>query len=292
MLKKKSGRTQTQVLVVMSFKRKHEEEMEIKSKKAKPSFTITLTFSSWAENHPTMQKIGVYTPQKITKALIEGAKPTEVLNLQVECGVSTNEEAIFALLRRGYQAALGDTTALIEELMALPWDDHCFAYGKVMKKDVRSNLCFAKGMSQKANYQEKKGTVVDIDSLPHLAKLHTYISSLFPGFPFVIEGNLYHDITKCGIPAHGDRERPNGVVGVRLGASMQFELQAYHKKEHVGKRVSRLCDDGDIYFMTPKAAGYDCRKRLIPTFKHAAGLAGSKFLLFKIKKPKKKIVLN
>jgi hypothetical protein len=139
------------------------------------------------------------------------------------------------------------------------------------------------GFSQEAEIEKKKGRIYDIFKLPHLKQLYDLICELIPDFPFVIEGNYYHDVTKCGIPAHGDRERPTGVVGVRLGASLPFALQAYHEKRHVGTRLTKRIYGGDIYFMTPKAAGYDCLKSKIVTWKHAAGEEGTRYLQFKLK---------
>ena len=44
----------------------------------------------------------------------------------------------------------------------------------------------------------------------------------------------------------------------------------------MGNRVKLLLEHGDIYVMSEKATGFDCKKRDVFTLKHAAGCA--KFL--------------
>jgi hypothetical protein len=86
----------------------------------------------------------------------------------------------------------------------------------------------------------------------------------------VAEGNYYHDISHCGIGAHGDSER-NIVIGVRLGASMNLQYRWHYCNQGVGNIFEIILNQGDIYFMSSKAVGRDWKKQKIYTLRHAAG---------------------
>ena len=82
--------------------------------------------------------------------------------------------------------------------------------------------------------------------------------------------------------ADTDSERKM-VACVRLGASTPLHYQWFVQGAPVGDRVELLLNHGDFYIMSEKATGFDWKKRIIPTLRHAAGAA--KFL--KIVKKKK-----
>lgn len=98
-----------------------------------------------------------------------------------------------------------------------------------------------------------------------------------------IEGNLYYDITKCGIGFHGDSERMK-VIGVRLGEKMPLHYQWFQNSKPVGERIKLMLNDGDLYVMSEKATGNDWKKKKELTLRHAAGC--DKFLTIKEKTKK------
>ena len=75
--------------------------------------------------------------------------------------------------------------------------------------------------------------------------------------------------------ADTDSERKM-VACIRLGASTPLHYQWFVQGAPVGKRVKLLLNHGDFYIMSEKATGFDWKKRIIPTLRHAAG--ADKFL--------------
>ena len=97
---------------------------------------------------------------------------------------------------------------------------------------------------------------------------------------FVAEGNLYYDVKKTGIGFHGDAERRKVVAGNFCDKDVVRELNyiAYYLGKRVGRRFRMELRNGDMYIMIGGAAGTEWKKRLIVTFRHAAGITGSKYL--------------
>jgi len=92
------------------------------------------------------------------------------------------------------------------------------------------------------------------------------------------EGNYYFDINNCGVGFHGDDERKK-VIAVRLGATIPLHYQWVMQRKPIGKRVELSLKHGDIYVMSEKASGFDCRNKEKPILLHAAG--AKKFLTMK-----------
>ncbi len=86
------------------------------------------------------------------------------------------------------------------------------------------------------------------------------------------EGNHYFDVNKCGIGFHGDAERKK-VVAIRLcaGKCQPLHYQWFKNGKPIGKRAIIELGDRDFYVMSDKAVGWDWKKKLIPTLRHATG---------------------
>ena len=82
---------------------------------------------------------------------------------------------------------------------------------------------------------------------------------------------------KCGIPFHGDSERPD-VIGIVVSTvPKELHHQAYRGEEPVGERVVLTLRSGDVYVMDEVACGHtwksDKDRRLLH-YRHAAGCKG------------------
>ena len=143
--------------------------------------------------------------------------------------------------------------------------------GRVVNKHARYNLCYGEE-SQKADFENKKGTVVAFKDVQYLSKLREKLGDVFceKSKNLLAELNYYYDIKKCGIGFHGDSER-RLVIGVRVGASMNLQCQWFIRSEPTGERVEVILNEGDFYVMSEKAVGNDWKKKIIPTLRHAAG---------------------
>lgn len=84
------------------------------------------------------------------------------------------------------------------------------------------------------------------------------------------EGNLYYDVSRCGIGWHGDSER-RLVVALRLGETMPLAYQWFQNGTPQGNPTVLQLHHGDMYVMSDKATGHDWKKRKIYTLRHAAG---------------------
>ena len=118
--------------------------------------------------------------------------------------------------------AIDNHNEIFEELMDLKWDDKYFdtRRQKVLNKHARTNLCFS-NYSQKADFENKKGTIIDYLDVKELNKAKNIIIKAINEENLECEGNRYNDINKNGIGWHGDAERKK-VIGLRLGKSMKL----------------------------------------------------------------------
>lgn len=239
--------------------------------------TITLTFGDYAENHAGMEKIGKGDAKPITvKELKEFKKYFEEKGLVCEyrdlCDEAefTGHAAVlvikncidFALRKKGKNA-----DDLFAEQKALEWDTKAFMRGRVVNKHARHNLCYA-DFSQNADFEEKKGAIVNLNEIPLTRKLKKFLQKV-TSRELVGEGNRYYDVSNCGIGYHGDTERK--VVGCRLGAEMPLHFQWFHRSMPVGKNMKIVLQHGDVYFMSKRAVGYDWKSSSKYTLRHAAG---------------------
>ena len=156
-----------------------------------------------------------------------------------------------------------------------------FAYGRVVQKHARHNLCFAED-AQEPDYASGKGRVVAFGDLPGLSKVRQSLPLFFgmKGEQMVCEGNRYYDISKTGIGYHGDAERRK-VIAVRLGANFPLQYQWFREGEPIGLPIRLNLHHGDVYVMSQKAAGTDWKKKKDFTLRHAAG--ADKYLQTKTK---------
>lgn len=258
--------------------------------------TISLTFSSSVENHKGMEIIGNQLAEGMTaKECYELAsrfpncseviKLNDLLNEEIlkEPGVPL-EEAVVLIFRNGVENVLGlDAEELYKEQTKLEYDKKMYAYGKIMNKKARHNLCFA-DFSQSSDFENKKGTVVDFkDEKVKLTKaLRDGISEKIGGkcTNLFAEGNRYYDLRKTYIGLHGDTERKL-VLCVRLGATFPIYFQWYHKSKPVSEPLKIDVNGGDIYIMSEKAVGSDWKSSSKYTLRHAAAL--NEKLIFKKK---------
>ncbi len=244
--------------------------------------TITLTFGDCAENHRGMQAIGEMAKSGLlleelqaTQVWFEMAgKKCEMVDLRemLDDDVREQAEPAFLLIVRGGCDVLGATAEeLYAEQKDLTWDSKAFMYGRVVNKKARHNLCYS-DFSQDADYESGKGTVIPFTELPKLASIRKSLGDItgkkITGLQ--CEGNRYYDIKKTYIGFHGDTER-RIVVAIRLGADFPIHYQWYQKSEPIGKLFTTILRNGDVYYMSEKAVGFDWKKKTKMTLRHAAG---------------------
>jgi hypothetical protein len=249
--------------------------------------TFTLTYGNCAENHKSMEIIGNKLDEGLTindlnqaKLYFEnlGANCELVhLNLPIK-DIITKEtfesinDAYILIVKNGAKYLVGNTDNLYLEQDSLEKDSKAFMYGRVVNKKARHNLCFS-DFEQKADFENKKGTVVNFNRVPLTKKIREEIPKIITN-PIVnklqCEGNYYYDIDTTYIGFHGDTEREI-VIAVRLGANYPLHYQWYFKGEKIGPLYTTILSHGDIYFMSNKAVGNDWKKSSIYTLRHAAG---------------------
>ena len=256
--------------------------------KTKSNTTITVTWGDRAENHSGMQMIGEMASIGFTKKDLELAKQKfettnqcelieldELLNQDTLDKYPDLQDASLLIIKDGVNTLLSDIgktkQELYLELDSLEPDKKAFMYGRVVNKHARYNLCFS-DTAQEPDYQNKKGRVVAFNDIP----LTNYIRKKLPEYfgekakDLQAEENYYYDVNKCGIGFHGDAER-RIVIGMRLGANMPMHYHWFLRNKPIGQRLHLLFTDGDLYLMSQKTTGYDWKKTLIPTLRHAAG---------------------
>lgn len=238
--------------------------------------TWTITFSESVENHAGMQQIGKDIEKGLSiedldsiSAFFHGFK-IENINLNTLLSDVENsesaEEASILIVRKGISRFFSDDDLgeFIREVKSTQFlvDKKAFMRGRVVNKNARYNLCYA-DKHQKANYEQKMGTVLSFKSQPYTSILRNglfdieYINKKMD--VMYAELNYYYDVKKCGIGFHGDSER-KVVVGVRVGKSMNLQYQWFMDSKSVGKREEIVLHEGDIYFMSQKATGNDWKR--------------------------------
>lgn len=184
---------------------------------------------------------------------------------------ATYPEASLLIIRNGVNVLTSDpemADKLLKEQGALIYDSKAKMRGRVVNKHARHNLCFS-DVSQEPDYEVGKGRIIDFKSLPNLSKLGQSLSYLGKKTTNLqAEGNFYYDVKKC----YSDSER-RVVVAARLGASFSLYYQWYYQTKEVGSRIALNLDHGDLYIMSDKAVGHDWKRKIIPTLRHAAGVA-------------------
>lgn len=244
--------------------------------------TITITFGDCAENHVGMQKIGEKSTngfsykdlKAIQKHFVDLGCRANLINLSnVNVNTEDTLEKAYVLIIKNAASYLldnGNKDDLLRELLDLEWDQQAYMYGRVVNKKARYNLCFD-NYEQEPDYQNGKGRIVDFDTVPLLKEIHENLQQIVGDeHKLVAEGNLYYDVTKCGIGFHGDGERKK-VIGMRLGATIPLVYQWYQNSEAISDPIIQQISHGDVYVMSEKAVGYDWKKKIIPTLRHAAG---------------------
>jgi hypothetical protein len=248
--------------------------------------TWTFTFCESGENHVGMQILGTKAKEGFNLGDLQGAqKMAEVKGLKTELiplhpnlpeGVSQQGmDAYVLVIREGWRLFFTDDeyehflteTKESEKVV----DKHAWMKGGVKNKKARYNLCYA-DFSQKPNYEEKKGTVVDFKDVPYLTKVRQALPMLVggKGNNLLAEMNYYYDITQTGIGMHGDAERKL-VIGMRVGATMSLHHQWYQRFKPIGQCNIINLNGGDLYIMSDKSVGHDWKRSVIPTLRHAAG---------------------
>lgn len=260
---------------------------------------FTLTFRECGENHVGNQKIyGKCKGEIITlKDLREikkrfkkvGAKCELIrLNRALPDDITSKDEAAVLIIRNGLKFVLNEDNGadiLEKELLSLRWDSKYYStyLKKAVNKNARHNLCFG-DKPQKADYESGKGTIVAYKDVPTLDALRTNAHKFFldKSKNAVGEGNYYYDGRKCGIGAHGDSETNAGVYyAVRVGMSGWISWCWFERSIPIGQRVDVELCHGDMYVMNLKASGWDWKKKIIPTLRHAAAAdINSKYLIF------------
>lgn len=262
------------------------------NKSKKEAWSVTICESG--ENHTGMEILGEKAKRgfsveelKICEQKInEIGGITEYYDLK-ELGLSGDDErfgrateAGLLVIKNGVELLKGKSYNFRHEMKNIVCDKTYFDVrrGKVLNKRARHNVCFAY-FDQNADINNKKGTVININSLKQLktviSNLHLYLGEKAENL--IAELNHYYDIRKCGIGFHGDTER-RIVICVRLGESFPLNFYWYENSKRVGNRVEIYLEEGDVYIMSDKAVGWDWKlkrnNRL--TLRHASGCA--KFL--------------
>jgi hypothetical protein len=236
---------------------------------------ITITFGDCSENNVGMEKIGNmsengYTSNElnIISSYFE-EKEIEKIDLTDYLGhnMYNGRKPELLIIRN----AIENHAEIFTELNNLEWDSRYYdtRRQKVLNKHARTNLCFS-NFSQTADFENKKGTVVNYNTLPQLSIAKNIIIQSINETNLECEGNKYQDINKNGIGWHGDAERKK-VIGLRLGASMPICFNWFKDSKSIGTTFSTNINSGDIYIMSEKTTGYDWKKRSIYTLRHSAG---------------------
>lgn len=248
--------------------------MEKNGGKAEIGFTITDFKSAmkWAN------KNGLVTHLYKLHDLLKEVGDDEVGVGDDEVGVGDDEKAWVLVIKDVLGHLKINQKEIFTELMELKWDDKYFDQRRkrVLNKHARKNCCFG-DIGQKADFQNKKGTIYKFEDIKSLNKIRLGLGLILgeKAKGLLAEGNLYSDggEKKHGIGFHGDSER-RLVVGFRFSLKNKtpdLHYKWFEKSKVISKVKKVALYSGDMYVMSQKAAGTDWKKRSLRTLRHATG---------------------
>lgn len=184
------------------------------------------------------------------------------------------KDAAVLVIRNGVKLFLNDEEYenLIKKSLELKWDKKKYMYGRVCEAKMRYNICIA-DFSQKPDYENKKGRVVNFKNFKELKKIRDRIPKFFGEKSKVIkvcEGNYYYNSEDCAIRPHIDDER-SFVYALRLGEPTMVTWQWYQKSKPISKPITVKVNSGDFYIMSHYATGHIWGKGQEPALRHSAG---------------------
>jgi len=184
------------------------------------------------------------------------------------------ESAGLLIIRNGVQQLINESADdMLLEQFTYEWDKKYWdnRRGRVLNKRARYNVCYG-NVEQTPDYENKKGTIIPYEKIPILNKWKNSLEIVFgeKAQDLEAEGNLYYDTRKCGIGFHGDSERKK-VIACSIGTSRPIHWQWYFKSKPIGDRIKFILNSGDMYIMSEKTTGYDWKRKIIKTLRHAAG---------------------
>ena len=241
---------------------------------------ICLTFGEQSENHVGMKINGGglansgFSVKEIEEIKKNLKVESEFYRLDEMVDEEGLEPAAILIVRNGLQKLIGENPKkMMDEQLSFEWDKKYWdnRRGRVLNKHARYNVCFGE-KSVEANFEQKQGTIIGFDRVPILKNLKESLGGFFgdKAKELEVEGNLYYNVSKCGIGFHGDSERKR-VIACSLGASRPIHWQWYHQSKPIGRRLKFEIGSGDIYIMSEKASGFDWKRRSQKTLRHAAG---------------------
>lgn len=246
---------------------------------------VCLTFGEQSENHAGMEingdgladsgfTVGELRAIKLKLEEKEIHSELHILNRALANPEDATEAGVL-FIKNGVQNLIGeDAKKMYKEQLQFDWDRKYWdnRRQKVLNKRARFNVCYGEE-SIEPDYENKRGTIVGFDKVPTLKKLKDNLSVFFgeKANDLEVEGNLYYDVSKCGIGFHGDSERKR-VIACSLGAKRPIHWQWYQNSKPIGERIKFELDGGDMYIMSEKATGFDWKKRSQKTLRHAAGV--------------------
>ena len=245
-------------------------------------YRIALTFGDAGENNVGMEMVGTlgeigsgFTTEELQKAQ---QKLTEQDIVSEYHSFDKDEHTAGILIIRNV-INKEEHVGLLKDMDTFKWDSKYFdtRQKKVLNKHARTNVVILDGIEQEPDYPNKKGRIVDTNTLETFKKFKKNMVSLIntatetnKADNLICEGNRYYNLKKCGIGYHGDRERRK-VIALSLGESSTINWQWFQHSNPVGDTYKFTINGGDIYIMSEKAVGYDWRSPSKLTLRHAAG---------------------
>ena len=250
---------------------------------------IALTWGDAGENHVGMEIIGNLQDSgtgftyRDLQQMNNYLKEKHSLNTElVDLSLDTNNKANVLIIRNFIESVTQND--ILNELNNCKWDNKYYdrRRKKVLNKRARYNLLFQHGISQESDFENGKGTIIDLDKLEILKNVESKLFNILQDalknittftewVPLICEGNNYYDIKKCYIGFHGDSERTRVICLSIGGKDYPMQWQWFKNSKNVSFPFTIKINSGDIYIMSEKAVGQDWKKRSLYTLRHGAG---------------------
>lgn len=154
----------------------------------------------------------------------------------------------------------------------LLWDSQRLQNGKLVESKINNKLLFCDLNDLEllpANFNEKYGTIHNINRMDALMKLYKIIESNFSSNLYA-EGIAFNDLNECYVPMGQEKDKKK-IIGLHLGSSFPLNFRWYHKTEKVSDPYQINLNHGDLYIMSEMAAGLNKESKTKLYIKHGHG---------------------
>jgi len=209
----------------------------------------------------------------ISEPKISEEPKIEFIDLSID---RCDEKACVIVIKSGVNWLMKDTHISYIDILKSEHDD--LIPNDRYSKNIIDRICNIKDVRIPYNISnivfsydsDIKNGVISLDDVDMTYKLGLELQRFFKLDYLDIESDYYEEISEYGIGYHGE-SNVNVKIGAILGATIPLHFQWYRYNVPCLDKISVDLEDGDIYIISDKAVGFDCKTKSKYILRHASG---------------------